>query len=157
MIWSSTFLIVTIITQKLAMSVDKDFHAKFSPVVTPDETKNAEAVLINEFGDLNYSTFNDTCVKYSEDEFLCKEDFTNPIKQEVKRIRLSQKDKKNNNNIGDILLNNTLFGTKRKKAAALQYVNKYLASTEDFPFNSADEIKFEQISKTLIGKKIKVE
>ena len=71
--------------------------------------------------------------------------------------RYSQKDKKNNNNIGDILLNNTLFGTKRKKAAALQYVNKYLASTEDFPFNSADEIKFEQVNKTLIGKKIKVE
>ena len=92
MIWSSTFLIVTIITQKLAMSVDKDFHAKFSPVVTPDETKNAEAVLINEFGDLNYSTFDDKPVKYSEDEFLCKEDFTNPIKQEVKRIKLSQKD-----------------------------------------------------------------
>ncbi len=139
------------------MSLDNDFCKQFSPVVTPEDKQKAEEVLINAFGELDYSKFNDTCVKYSEDELLRKEDLTNPIKQEIKRIKLSQKDQTDNNNIGSILINNTLFGTKRKKSAALQYVNKYLASTDNFPFNSVDDIKFEQINKALIGKKIKVE
>ena len=141
----------------MSVSLDNDFGKQFSPVVTPEDKQKTEAVLINAFGELDYSKFNDTCVKYSEDELLRKEDSTNPIKREIKRIKLSQKDQTGNNNIGSILINSTLFGTKRKKAAALQYVNKYLASTNDFPFNSVDDIKFEQINKALMGKKIKVE
>ena len=74
------------------MSLDNDFCKQFSPVVTPEDKQKAEEVLINAFGELDYSKFNDTCVKYSEDELLRKEDLTNPIKREAKRIKLSQKD-----------------------------------------------------------------
>ena len=77
-----------------------------------------------------------------------------PIKQEVRQIRLAKDVLHNNDNIGDILLKNTHFGSKRKKADVLQYVNKYLSSSKDFPFNSADESNFKQVNKTLIGKQI---
>ena len=73
-------------------------------------------------------------------------------RQSAKRIHAESSPSDDNNNVGHILVKNTLFGSKRKKDAALKYVNKYLGSTSDFSFNNVDEIKFNEIDSKLVGK-----
>ena len=73
-------------------------------------------------------------------------------RRSAKRIHAESSPYNNNNNGGHILVKNILFGSKRKKDAALKYVNKYLGSTSDFSFNNVDEIKFNEIDSKLVGK-----
>ena len=68
-----------------------------------------------------------------------------------KRIHVAGNTTEKNNDIGHILINSTLFGTRRKKNAALKYVNKYLSSIEDFAYNHVDDIPFMEINSKLVG------
>ena len=130
-------------------NTEEQFAKQFGNIVTADDRD-----AYNHGSDVK-SKVDDTLLRYIERKRNTESlDISN--KQSAKRIFASASSSNNNNNVGHILEKNTLFGSKRKKHAALKYVNKYLSSTDDFPFNDVDEIKFEEIDSKLVGECISV-
>lgn len=132
-------------------NTEEQFAKQFGNIVHTDDRD-----ALNHGSDVE-SKVDETLLRYIERERKRNpESLDISNKQPAKRILASASSSNNFNNVGHILEKNTLFGSKRKKDAALKYVNKYLSSTDDFPFNDVDEIKYEEIDSNLVGECISV-
>ena len=122
-----------------------EFQKQFGDLPHPNEDGNYENVL-----DVPCD-FDDTPKPYNIS--IKVETSSKHSKQRAKkRIHATSDQLGNKDDIGDILEKNILFGSKRKKNAALKHVNKYLSETNVFSFNNVDEIKFDEINSKLVGK-----